>query len=163
MVQLVHPMVSFLMSATVFAQSLTWRCVGACVILVCLVAPASGATISSVEGLLHAARSAGQAQSAEIFGRIPSDSARADHVGLDEADKTPAPGATDGGFSTRAIVVTAAITALVTAALTYALLRTDDLCIVRPEMEYFVPRGHTFLVPVGINPPPRGCVFGRPD
>ena len=81
----------------------------------------------------------------------------------DDADGAETTGVRDDGHSTRVVIVTAAITAVVTAALTYALLRADEPCIVLPEMEYFVPRGHPFLVPIGIKPAPRGCVFGRPN
>ena len=133
------------------------------VIAVCIAATTSAAAMENETTLLQTARSAGQAQSAVIFGWGPPDAADASAARAQESEGAPASGQTDGRHSTKVVVVTAVVTSLATAALTYLLLRAGKPCIVRPEMEYFAPRGYPFLVPLGISPAPRGCVFGRPE
>ena len=150
------------MTVTASIATVARRCVRLFALAVFVAATAPATAMDSEATLLQAARAAGQAQSAVIFGRVPPDVTDASAAGVQESEGAPASG-TRGGHSTKVVVITAVVTSLATAALTYLLLRADKPCIVQPEMEYFAPRGYPFLVPVGINPPPRGCVFGRPD
>ena len=131
-------------------------------IATCFVATIADANVAGARGLLHAARAAGEATSAEIFGRTsPSDVGGGDAMSEEGADAE----AGEGGGSTRAVIITAVVTAVATAALTYLLLR-DEPCIVYPEIEYAESDSERFhyVIPLGIIPPPRrGCVFGWPE
>ena len=122
-----------------------------------------GEAVGSTTRLLDAAAQAGKMRSREIVEREAIET-RLEECGSETENVVENRGSgTDGsGHSTRFIVITAAVTALVTATVTAYLLRPEELCLVFPDMEYFVPRGQGYLVPIGILPAPRGCAFGRP-
>ena len=160
MVRMVYSLVSFLMRAEEGFVPMLLRQIAPFLIAMCFAATVADANIGGAPGLLHAARAAGEATSAEIFGRTSLSD-----VGKDDATSDEGTGAEagEGAHSTRVVIITAAVTAVATAALTYLLLR-DEPCIEMPRMEYYVPRGSGIAVPLGINPPTRrGCVFGWPE